>query len=290
MVKDKKRRLEYRARREAALPILVWKTFWRIRRVLYQQFKYGGEEEEDDASIPAPWTDADEAGLVAPRNVPIEMADTLYGRFLATKKRIPSLKNTPHHALAVSSHRLNMGGAFPPAAVSLLCPSLPQWGMGGDMTVAVARSHHILQVCLAALHRGPLPSPRRIHPLLVLRFSTGEDLIPQTFIQTAARIHRSGAAPPPTQPSTVLLRLEEPHLPPLRLVLRPLRALSPFPLWRPSPFPRSRTPPTTFKRASSSFTGSVAQAILLHAPTQPLLRTRGTLLPASSGRARSGPH
>ena len=60
-MKDKKRRLEYRARREAALPVLVWKTFWRIRRVLYQQFTYGGEEEEDDASIPAPWTDADEA-------------------------------------------------------------------------------------------------------------------------------------------------------------------------------------------------------------------------------------
>jgi hypothetical protein len=31
------------------------------RRVLYQQFTYGGEEEEDDASIPAPLTDADEA-------------------------------------------------------------------------------------------------------------------------------------------------------------------------------------------------------------------------------------
>jgi hypothetical protein len=59
VVKDKKRRLEYRARSEAALPVLVWKTLWRIRRVLYQQFTYGGEEEEDDASIPAPWTDAE---------------------------------------------------------------------------------------------------------------------------------------------------------------------------------------------------------------------------------------
>ena len=57
------------------------------RWVLYQQFTYGGEEEEDDASIPAPWTDADEAGLVALRNAPIEMADTSYGRFLATQKR-----------------------------------------------------------------------------------------------------------------------------------------------------------------------------------------------------------
>jgi hypothetical protein len=57
------------------------------RRVLYQQFTYGGEEDEDDASIPAPWTDAGEAGLVALRNAPIEMADTLYGRFLETQKR-----------------------------------------------------------------------------------------------------------------------------------------------------------------------------------------------------------
>jgi hypothetical protein len=57
------------------------------RWVLYQQFTYGGEEEEDNASIPAPWTDADEAGLVALRNAPIEMADTSYGQFLATQKR-----------------------------------------------------------------------------------------------------------------------------------------------------------------------------------------------------------
>ena len=55
--------------------------------MLYQQFADGGEEEEDDASIPAPWTDANEEGLVALRNAPIEMADTSYGRFLATQKR-----------------------------------------------------------------------------------------------------------------------------------------------------------------------------------------------------------
>jgi hypothetical protein len=57
------------------------------RWVLYQQFADGGEEEEDNASIPTPWTNADEMGLVALRNAPIEMVDTLYGRFLATKKR-----------------------------------------------------------------------------------------------------------------------------------------------------------------------------------------------------------
>jgi hypothetical protein len=87
--KDRKRRLEYHARREAALPILdrpenelenvvAWLTgkelevllHWKgvpvskmgnvaNRRVLYQQFADGGEEEEDDTSIPAPWTDAD---------------------------------------------------------------------------------------------------------------------------------------------------------------------------------------------------------------------------------------
>jgi hypothetical protein len=88
--KDRKRRLEYHARREAALPVLdrlenelenvvVGLTgkelevllHWKgvpvskmgnvaNRGVLYQQFADGGEEEEDDTSIPAPWTDADE--------------------------------------------------------------------------------------------------------------------------------------------------------------------------------------------------------------------------------------
>ncbi len=57
------------------------------RRVLYQQFADGGEEEEDDTSIPTPWTDANEAGLVALTNAPIEMADTLYGQFLVMQKR-----------------------------------------------------------------------------------------------------------------------------------------------------------------------------------------------------------
>ena len=57
------------------------------RWVLYQQFADRGGEEEDDVSIPAPWTDANEAGLVALKNTPIEMAVTLYGRFLATQKR-----------------------------------------------------------------------------------------------------------------------------------------------------------------------------------------------------------
>ncbi len=57
------------------------------RWVLYQQFADRGEEEEDDTSIPAPWTDADEAGLVALTNAPIEMADTSYGWFLVTQKR-----------------------------------------------------------------------------------------------------------------------------------------------------------------------------------------------------------
>ena len=41
------------------------------RWVLYQQFADGGGEEEDDVSIPAPWKDADEAGLMALRNASI---------------------------------------------------------------------------------------------------------------------------------------------------------------------------------------------------------------------------
>jgi hypothetical protein len=52
------------------------------RWVPYQQFADGGGEEEDDA-----WTDADEVGLVALKNAPIEIADTSYGRFLAAQKR-----------------------------------------------------------------------------------------------------------------------------------------------------------------------------------------------------------
>ncbi len=38
-------------------------------------------------AVPAPWMDADKTRLVALKNAPIEMADTSYGRFLATKKR-----------------------------------------------------------------------------------------------------------------------------------------------------------------------------------------------------------
>ncbi len=38
-------------------------------------------------SIPTPWMDADEVGLVALKNAHIDMANTLYGRFLAAQKR-----------------------------------------------------------------------------------------------------------------------------------------------------------------------------------------------------------
>jgi hypothetical protein len=115
--KDRKRRLEYHARCKAVLPILdclesklenviaqlTGKELEVLlhrkgvpvskmrnvanKRVLYQQFTDGREEEVDDTSIPAPWMDADEAGLVALMNAPIEMAGTLYGRFLVTQKR-----------------------------------------------------------------------------------------------------------------------------------------------------------------------------------------------------------
>ena len=55
------------------------------RRLLYQQFAEGDIVEE--VSIPAPWTDIDEAELVALRDAPIEMYDTAYGRFEEQKKR-----------------------------------------------------------------------------------------------------------------------------------------------------------------------------------------------------------
>jgi hypothetical protein len=115
--KDRKWRLEYHARREAVLPVLdrleneLENVVARLdrkelevllrqkgvpvskmrnvanRRVLYQQFADRGEEEEDNTSIPAPWMDADKVGLMALTNMPIEMANTSYGRFLATQKR-----------------------------------------------------------------------------------------------------------------------------------------------------------------------------------------------------------
>ena len=113
--KDKKRRVEFHARREAALPILNrlehelendvaqltskelevllrWKGVAASkmgnvanRRLLYQQLAEGDVVEE--ASIPAPWTEIDEAELIALRDAPIAMCDTAYGRFEEQKKR-----------------------------------------------------------------------------------------------------------------------------------------------------------------------------------------------------------
>ena len=55
------------------------------RRLLYQQFAEGDVVEE--VSIPAPWTDIDEAELIVLRDAPIEIYDTAYGRFEEQKKR-----------------------------------------------------------------------------------------------------------------------------------------------------------------------------------------------------------
>jgi hypothetical protein len=112
--KDKRYRVEYHARQGAALPIvdrfnnelennvarltskelevlLRWKGVPLSRmgnvvnkRVLYQQFAEQGAEE---ASIPAPWTEINQAELNALRNAPIELSDTAYGRFEEQKKR-----------------------------------------------------------------------------------------------------------------------------------------------------------------------------------------------------------
>jgi hypothetical protein len=59
----------------------------RQRQQLGQRQRQPSGNEEDDVSIPAPWMDANKAGLVALKNAPIKMADTSYGRFLATQKR-----------------------------------------------------------------------------------------------------------------------------------------------------------------------------------------------------------
>jgi hypothetical protein len=112
--KDKKSRVEYHARRKAALLIidrlenelendvgqlkskelkvlLRWKgvpvlTMGNVvnRRIFYQQFAEGGAEE---AGIPASWTEINEAEFIALRDAPIAMCDTAYGWFEEQKKR-----------------------------------------------------------------------------------------------------------------------------------------------------------------------------------------------------------
>ncbi len=52
--------------------------------MLYQHFAEGGAEE---ASIPAPWTENDQAELDALRNAPIKLSNNVYGQFEEQKKR-----------------------------------------------------------------------------------------------------------------------------------------------------------------------------------------------------------
>ena len=114
--KDKKSQMEYHARRKAALPIvdhlknklknnagrlkskelevlLRWKgvpmsTMGNVanRRTLYQQFAEGGAEDKVGI-IPAPWTEINEAKLIALRDGPIAICNTAYRRFEEQKKR-----------------------------------------------------------------------------------------------------------------------------------------------------------------------------------------------------------
>jgi hypothetical protein len=103
--KDKKSRVEYHARREAAKTelkndvgrlksmelevLLQWKGVPVLkmgnvadRRILYQQFAEGGAEE---VGIPALWTEIDEAELIALRDAPIAMCDTACPKLKASK-------------------------------------------------------------------------------------------------------------------------------------------------------------------------------------------------------------
>ena len=115
MEKDKKVRVEFHTRHNAALIILDrlnhesdgnvarltnkelevllrWKGVpvskmgnMASKRALYQQFV--GDRGEDDLGDPARWTEADDDHLEVLRIAPIEMGDTAYGRFEARKKR-----------------------------------------------------------------------------------------------------------------------------------------------------------------------------------------------------------
>jgi hypothetical protein len=112
--KDRKSRVEYHVRREAAPPIidrletelenyvgrlkskelevlLQWKGVpvskmgnVAERRILYQQFAEGGAEE---VGIPPSWMEINEVELTAQRDVPITMCDTTYGQFEEQNKR-----------------------------------------------------------------------------------------------------------------------------------------------------------------------------------------------------------
>ena len=112
MEKDKKVRIEFHTRCDAALIILdhldqmtTWQGLrtkslrcclrWKgvlvskmgnmtIKRALNHQFV--GDRGEDDLGDPARWTEADDDHLEALRIAPIEMGDTAYGRFKAQKK------------------------------------------------------------------------------------------------------------------------------------------------------------------------------------------------------------
>jgi hypothetical protein len=55
------------------------------RHILYQQFTEGGAEVV--GIVPAPWTEIDEAELIALRDGPIAICDTAYGLFEEQKKR-----------------------------------------------------------------------------------------------------------------------------------------------------------------------------------------------------------
>jgi hypothetical protein len=59
------------------------------RRILYQQFSEGDAEE---TSIPAPWTDNNQAELDGRRNVPIDIEDTAYGQYKVQKKKKRDVK------------------------------------------------------------------------------------------------------------------------------------------------------------------------------------------------------
>jgi len=55
------------------------------RHILYQQFAEGGVEKV--GIVPTPWTEINEAELIAMRDGPIAICDTAYGRFEEQKKR-----------------------------------------------------------------------------------------------------------------------------------------------------------------------------------------------------------
>ena len=84
---------------------------WQQSACTIKNCRTGGD---DEASNPAPWTDDDEYELERLRTAPIDIGDTVYGRFEAQKKRDVQLayqKMTPEEKSALQQNMTEIDAA-----------------------------------------------------------------------------------------------------------------------------------------------------------------------------------